>query len=278
MEHEHVDDPLDWTITPKTSLIKEKYSRCFITTPQQRFCNDRVHPLHLMREVDIEPDKRHDLQKQDSAFARHIVKVHEKDLHRCGTDLEMLRKCALPPVETDAKHKLHEKGNKKSKSLSSFSKVTGDPRRRACPRETERPQTAHLGERRLSRTVSVPKTGPSTSQAGLIGLRPLHRAESCEKTFGPCKSASSLRALRHETAFVSNGASNNLKLSHPHAPRSPAKVALDALLNVSRQANGFATMSSKAALPFLLCDTLSETLSPPKLSKSSNSSATMQKT
>mmetsp|Transcript_145261 Transcript_145261/g.253521 ORF Transcript_145261/g.253521 Transcript_145261/m.253521 type:complete len:256 (+) Transcript_145261:77-844(+) len=105
------DDMLDWTITPTTEVLKDGFARCFIATPQPSCGSLRSHPLYLVREMEIVPGK---LRADAAAEKRPCleIRVKEEDFRKCGSDLQLLSKHALPkmtpktgPSNTPSRHK-----------------------------------------------------------------------------------------------------------------------------------------------------------------------------
>lgn len=94
-------DPLDWTYKPAVQKVKDGHACCYTTVPQELSKDKRCHPVHLVREVEIEPDPRTPchLNLKTSGRAAEILTVSESDFRKCGADLTTLRKCALAPLK-----------------------------------------------------------------------------------------------------------------------------------------------------------------------------------
>jgi len=99
-------DPLDWSSTPRVSMLQEGNMCCFVAVPEQSHSGDSSKP-RLQREFDIIPSRakgKKDLGQLFRSCGKVLggateFRVREQDLRRCGSDLELLKNCHLPLIE-----------------------------------------------------------------------------------------------------------------------------------------------------------------------------------
>jgi len=104
---------LAWTFTPRTMVLKDGHSRCFIATAQPDQ-ESRQHACHIVREFAMQPSI---LEKKQKAIERSTkvtlvplqIRVRERDLHKCGDNLALLTRFAIPSAQTDTSQKSTKK-------------------------------------------------------------------------------------------------------------------------------------------------------------------------
>merc|ERR1719221_1471326 len=84
--------PLDWTYEPRREEFSEGGMQCRVTTAAHG--TSRRHQPHLNRMVEIEPQAANGRGLDPSAAYEHI-RVTERDLRRCGSNIELLRQCDI---------------------------------------------------------------------------------------------------------------------------------------------------------------------------------------
>lgn len=105
---------LEWTLTPKTEIVKDGSVKCFITTPDIAASKARQHRLHLLREFEMMPAITMKPKPPQSSPNQALeIRVHEADFRRCQNHVELLSRCELLPMkEETGKH--HGKGKTRS--------------------------------------------------------------------------------------------------------------------------------------------------------------------
>lgn len=108
IDDDQEDDSLAWTFTPDFMVSKDGHARCFIATAQPEQ-ETRFHAPYLVREVEIQPSAvgKKNLVKEDRKHRRNAklfdlprtMRVREEDFKKCGGDIRLLSRCALPRVQ-----------------------------------------------------------------------------------------------------------------------------------------------------------------------------------
>mmetsp|Transcript_130712 Transcript_130712/g.279522 ORF Transcript_130712/g.279522 Transcript_130712/m.279522 type:complete len:498 (-) Transcript_130712:450-1943(-) len=122
-------DRLDWTNEPTVQVIKDGNTRVFIAEPESK--GPRRHLPFLVRELDLQPAAplRKDFEVAEAPQGNKPAEflVRERDLRRCGSDLTMLSKCALPKMQTTIDPTLQSKINRDTSSRMRRCRSSGMP-------------------------------------------------------------------------------------------------------------------------------------------------------
>ena len=95
--------PLEWTRPPQKDVRREGASLYSVSTPATH--GSREHQPHLVRTTRIEPAAKGYANRRPPVPPKKVeqIVVTEKDLRRCGSDLQKLRECSIStpakPVE-----------------------------------------------------------------------------------------------------------------------------------------------------------------------------------
>ena len=93
--------PLEWTRPPQKDVRREGASVYSVSTPATQ--GSREHQPHLVRTTRIEPAAKGYANKRPPVPPKKVeqITVTEKDLRRCGSDLQKLRECSIAaPAKT----------------------------------------------------------------------------------------------------------------------------------------------------------------------------------
>ena len=129
--------PLEWTRPPQRDVRREGASIYSVSTPATQ--GSREHQPHLVRTTRIEPAAKGYANKRPPVPPKKVeqITVTEKDLRRCGSDLQKLRECSIPAataaktVEETHKPFVPESQNFQLSFKSNFAKICregADPR------------------------------------------------------------------------------------------------------------------------------------------------------